>query len=411
VLVTALSLLVVAVERIEPRAFPLLVTVGRLWRPGTYLVVFANDAELRPGGGFIGSFATVTISRFGWPRVRLEPNIYRLDDAFTATHAIPPPTALAGITDRWALRDSNWPIDGIEAARSVARFYALETGQVANGVVTLTAGAVQQLLAVTGPLPLGDGTSLTSEQFYDELHYRIEKAYFVDPANRVTNQPKQILAELEPRLVARLTHPLIALGATSWLADSLATKAVVVTFPDDRQRLLDERGWSNQVDQSAQGSLRLVNANAGGLKSSRSVTERTTLAVTTAASVATYQLTVERQHHGTGEWPDHRNDNWLELVVPAGAQLTAVSVNGRAPEQLPTESVGTRSMFPIRFDTDPGTTSVLTATVTVPRDPTAQPTFVWEAQPGALPEALTVTWNGARLIEGTIDRDRSAPLP
>lgn len=411
VVVTALSLLLVGVDRIEPRALPLLGRLVSVWRPGSYLVVFANDAELRPGGGFIGSFATVTVSRFGWPRVRVEPNIYRLDDAFTATHAIPPPAALAGITDRWALRDSNWSIDGLDAARSVERFYSLETGQTIDGVITVTAGAVQRLLAVSGPLQLGDGTLITSDQFYDTLHYRIEKAYFVDPANRAANQPKQILVDLAHQLVARLRRPLTALHALGWLTESLATKGVVVTATDDRQARFDQWRWSNRVDQAARGYLRLVNANAGGLKSSRSVTERTTLAVTTAVAFDTYQLSVERTHHGTGEWPDHRNDNWLEIVVPAGAELTTVSVDGRTPEQLPTEPLGTRSVFPVRFDTDPGSTSVLTATLTVPLASAVRPEFVFEVQPGALPEQLTVTWNGQRFLDGRFDRDQVFDLP
>ena len=65
-------------------ALPMNVTdklaLARLAKPGVYLVLFQNQRELRPTGGFLGSFAEVEM---GWgghiKSIQVETNIYNRD--------------------------------------------------------------------------------------------------------------------------------------------------------------------------------------------------------------------------------------------------------------------------------------------------------------------------------------------
>ena len=388
-------------------------TLAPFWRPGRYLVLLENDAELRPGGGFIGSYAVVTINGRGWPHAEFQSNIYKVDNAFTAAQAIPPPEPLQGIVDRWSLRDSNWAIDGADSAHAVANFFKLETGQSVDGVIGLTAHVGQGLVGQLGAVLLPDGTKLTAANFYSVLAYQVEKGYFLDPAQRAINEPKTVVKSLVQSVALRLALPWHVAPAVQLVRTSLATKFITVNFFDAaRQQQAEQLGWTNRVDRSSQHYLAVSNANIAGLKSSQSMSQQVQLDITDSGTgSATYQLTLARTHHGDGVWPDHRNDNLTRLVLPTGAVPTAATLDGQPVSLTAEESTGGQAVVNLRIDTEPGTSRTLVTTFKVPIDRSLAPSFTWQKQPGVVSDDLTVRSNGRMVHQGLVDRDLTVNIP
>jgi len=405
------ALLVVLVLAIITAAYPL-APLASLWRPGTYLVLFENDAELRPSGGFIGSYAVVTVHPNRTASYQIQTNIYKLDNPFIAEHPITPPAPLQGITDRWSLRDSNWDIDFPTASKTIQQFYQLETGQSVDGVIAVTAKAGKELLGSIGSVKLSDGTVLANDDnFYNILAYKVEKEYFVDPANRTANEPKQLLANLVPTVARRLLSPINDWRVSIWLQHMLQTKQILLSFNDNRQSVADQHGWSDRINATSQAYASLNNANLGGMKSSQYLSQVVRLDITTVGNVATYAWQLTRTHRGTGVWPDHRNDNLTRIVMPLGATPATSLLAGQPVQPTTIEVDAGRTAIGYRIDTVPGTSQQLVAQFSVPIDPTLSRTFTWQSQPGVSGDMVHVTYNNHVILDGEIDHDYQVQLP
>ena len=197
--------------------------------PGHYLVLLQNNAEQRPSGGFLGTFATVDLTSTGYTNLMVDTNIYKRDNAFTEDHVIEPPAPLMGVAaqNRWAMRDSNWDLDFRAAAERVSWFYAQEGGEPVDGVIAINATVLQDLLKLTGPISLeASDEELSAENFFDLLHYKIEKEYFYDPAGRARNEPKTILKELIPSVQGRVFQPSVVPKVISLVEQELAERHI-----------------------------------------------------------------------------------------------------------------------------------------------------------------------------------------
>lgn len=376
--------------------------------PGHYLVLFQNNAEQRPSGGFIGTFATVDITPTGYENLRVDTNIYKRDNAFTETHAIEPPAPLIGVAanNRWAMRDSNWDLDFRDAAQRVSWFYAQEGGEAVDGVIAVNATVLQDVLHLTGPLPLPDSSDvLSADNFFDTLHYKIEKEYFYDPENRRKNEPKSIIRELIPVLLGRVTDPAVLPKVTSLLEQELRERHVQLyhSVPAIEAEIL-RRGWGGELV-NAEGDYLLVNnASVGGQKSSLNIIQTVSLDVAHGANGLDHTLTLRRQHTGDGVWPDHTNNNYVRIAVPKNAVFQSASRDGidvTGDVQLEFESG--KAVFGVHLDTDPGETSELVVRyVTGESGPYS---LYYQKQSGTLQEQLTVRLDERVLYDRVITTD------
>ncbi len=123
--------------------------------PRRYLILTQNPAELRPTGGFIGSYGIVTFDR-GRLTEHSFRDIFLLDLPWDYPF-IKPPTELAnyllGPKQSWQLADANWSPDFPTSARDAIRLYENESGDAEiDGVLGITTYTIDELLKVTGPI-------------------------------------------------------------------------------------------------------------------------------------------------------------------------------------------------------------------------------------------------------------------
>ena len=123
--------------------------------PRRYLVLTQNPAELRPTGGFTGSYGIVTFDR-GRLTEHTFRDIFLLDLPWDYPF-IKAPTELSnyllGSKQPWQLADANWSPDFPTSAQDAIRLYANESGDTKiDGVFGITTYTIDELLKVTGPI-------------------------------------------------------------------------------------------------------------------------------------------------------------------------------------------------------------------------------------------------------------------
>lgn len=394
-------------------------TLLKALQPGVYLVLFQNPHELRPTGGFLGSFAEVELGWAGQIKsIEVETNIYQRDGRYaSAVNREPPEPLRAFLGDQpWALRDSNWALDFPEAAQLVAWFYEHEGGRPVDGVIALTADVLARLLEVTGPLSLpAYQTTLTSMNVIATLQKEIERDYWADSTHQEENQPKTILADTLPLLVGRLRTAERSVLVRA-VAAALNEKEIQAYLRDPAlAHILAEAGWDGHVSQASSDYLYLNEANLSpvdgrarlvGAKSSASIERSLHLERLTAPGnrAVIHTVTLLRTHRGEAVWPDGPNTSFLRLAVPSGATLLEATRNGldiTAEVRFSLEA--SKAVFGWWSRLDPGETETVTLRYLVPATGDTSLTLV--RQPGVQPFPVELSDEGTGRWAGRLDRD------
>jgi len=204
------------------------------------LVVSQDGAELRPTGGFAGSFGIIDVGHTG---VRLEryQDVYVLPDP---PGRVPPPPG-ARMTNDFSFRDANWWIDFPTSARAMLGFWRIYRLPPVDGLIAIDTVAMKDLLAAIGPVRVPSyGETFTSANLLDRLLYLVEVKTHSNGAKK--GVLTALAAELEKRVLgaspADLAKSALALGKA---ADA---KHVQMYFTDPRaEAAVDALGWSGRV--------------------------------------------------------------------------------------------------------------------------------------------------------------------
>ena len=159
--------------------------------PKRYLVLAQNPAELRPTGGFIGTYGIITFDKGRITERRFE-DVFKLDVDREYEYVLPP-EALDGHLlggQSWQLADANWSPDFPISAATARALYTHESGDDRiDGVIGLTTHAIDTLLVATGPVrvPLygvtvraGETTLVALQQTRQEPVPGVNRKAFLD---------------------------------------------------------------------------------------------------------------------------------------------------------------------------------------------------------------------------------------
>lgn len=165
----------------------------------TYLVLFQNNFELRPAGGFIGSYGILEIEKGQIQSFEVF-DVYDADGKFR--QHIDPPFALQRYmgVNHWYLRDSNYSPDFPTSAANVANFFKLETGREVDGIIAIDVTLLSMLLEEIGPLELPDyNETVTKDNIFLVTQHHVEKDFFPG-----STQKKDFLNTLRHAIETRL---------------------------------------------------------------------------------------------------------------------------------------------------------------------------------------------------------------
>ena len=298
-----------------------------------YLVLFQNNFELRPGGGFIGSYGLLTIQNGRVKDMSIH-NVYDADGKLTADIAPPFPLQRFMGASHWFLRDSNFDPDFPTSASQAASFLKLETGQNVDGVIGIDVSFLSNLLGATGPITLPDYQQrLTKDNFY-----LLTQSHAEDNSFPGSTQKQDFLRSAEQALLSHLQNRQFShQKMVSVLADALAQKHLLFAFPDPTmQKLFSVNNLSGDITEkrlvqsgTVLDSLQASEANIGQNKSNfylkRSVEQQATIdGEGQVMDVVTYKYT-NTSTKASKFGGDYKA--YLRVLVPQDTTLTGVMVD------------------------------------------------------------------------------------
>jgi len=208
-----------------------------------YLIQFANNRELRPGGGFLGSFAIVKIKNQAVNDLKIY-DVYDADGQLNGHIEPPSPIKKYLNLPHWFLRDSNFSPDFIENYQKALLFLEKEINETGfSGGALLTTSAIENLLNAFPTIYLPDyKEAINSKNFYLKTQDNVETNFFPG-----STQKRTFLNSLINQLILNLENVSYKDFVFN-LKKSLDEKQIVLFFEDqDIQTFIDSSYWSGRV--------------------------------------------------------------------------------------------------------------------------------------------------------------------
>lgn len=297
-----------------------------------YLFLFQNNMEIRPTGGFMGSFAEIEIEQGEVVGLHLPEG-----GSYDVQGNLPPlaaPEPLQLINSRFEFQDSNWFADFPTSARKILHLYEASGGSTVDGVFAVNATFVANLLSLLGSLQLPNyKKTFTAENFILEAEKISQEEYKTlnKPSERKEDAPKAFLGELAPLFLQRLkqTDFETLFSVLQEIQKGLTQKDIQIYLTkEEQEKKIKELGWDGSVHTADQDYLLLINTNLGGGKTDGAIKENVNLDVHILEDGSVLNtLTITRTHQGikNERFTGVHNVNYVRAYVPKGSELIAAN--------------------------------------------------------------------------------------
>lgn len=383
-------------------AQPLLINLPKLLGYPTekrYLVIFQNDKELRPTGGFMTAYAQF---RFVNGKAILEKSddIYALDAALSKKYPAPPEITnyLPGVYNL-NIRDSNLSPDFKRSMQQFESMYVNTAGhEKIDGILTMDTHVLVEALKVLGPI------SANGRVFSADNDKRCDCAKAIYELEDYSSRPVNYVRDNRKDEIGNLLHSMLqmALGVSPskyWgrlfqmLLTEITEKHVQAYMHDpDAQKAMESFNMAGRVMTASESAtllkykegqgwdyLFINQANMGGAKANMFVSEKITKDVTVSGDTITTKLTIDYKnpYHGSdcglesgGLCLNAKLRNWIRIYVPSGSKLTDSKgtqspKDGKAVPMTTSQDFG-KTVFEGFLTVNPLGTAQLTLTYTSP---------------------------------------------
>nr|MBI5455751.1 DUF4012 domain-containing protein [Candidatus Levybacteria bacterium] len=300
-------------------------------RQKTYLILFQNNMEIRPGGGFIGSYGILTLEKGKMLGFKIY-DVYDADGQLKA-HVEPPfPIRRFLPSQHWYLRDSNFNLDFSKGAVASAIFLNSEMHQPVDGVIGVDLYFVKNLLSVTGPVEVLDyKETVNDDNFYQIMQEHAQKDFFAG-----STQKKDFLRSFYNALVTKITESknLSYINLLKAVTTSIYEKHILFAFNDPNiQAAFAINGWSSALFDERKNGQGIVNdfmgvneANLGANKVNYYVTR----SLSQEASImddgtVSENLTIAYKNASK----DLVYKNYLRIELPMDTNINKIIIDGK----------------------------------------------------------------------------------
>jgi hypothetical protein len=354
-----------------------------------YLILFQNDNELRPTGGFLTAFAVVNVED-GKVIPEKSDDIYELDKKFKKKLPIPEALGRYLTTEtRWNLRDMNIYPDFKTSMDKFHAEYSNIPGEPDNldGIIAVDTEFLKTLVTILGPINVpGYGT------FSAENEPKCDCPQIIYALSEIITRPTPYIREDRKGIIGPLMRELLtrAYGAPKQQWPDLFNEGFKALQGRHIQLyFLDEKAQAAAETINAAGRLlppdtekdffALVNANLGGAKSNLFVTYNVNQTVS-APSNGQIEKTVEITYANSRKGDNCNLEagllclnstlrDWTRIYVPQGSKL--VSAQGFTNEAKVYDENGF-TVIDGFFLLEPNSTAKLKLTYTVPYQDTKE---------------------------------------
>lgn len=304
-----------------------------------YLVIFQNDKELRPTGGFITAYALFKIEK-GKLIVESSDDIYKLDEK-NPTKLSPPKQFINHLkVYKLYLRDTNYDPDFTDSMKRFEDMYNAIPGTTAiDGIIAVDTHVLVEAMKILGPIPAyGTNYTVDNDSRCDcpRVIYDLEE-YAGRRVGYIREDRKDIIGVLLYQIMQK------ALGVSPsqyWgqlfqmVLSEFNQKHILVYLHDDpSQKSLELMNFAGRmIEQNTSDYLFINDANLGGAKSNMFVKQYIKQEYEKAADgsvIKTITVDYKNPREGSkgcnleagGLCLNGLMPNWVRIYVPKGSQL------------------------------------------------------------------------------------------
>lgn len=338
----------------------------------TFLLILENNREMRPSGGFIGTYGILEIANAEIKNFYTD-NSYNLDVKAIPFMTMPAPDPIVKYMKQkyWFFRDANWWPDFPTSARKAEEFYKEEGGEEKlDGVIAFTPTVMEGLLSVLGEFTVAD-LKFNKDNFWDQLQYQVEFGYYRQGI--AAQDRKDIIGDLGRQIVTKLYS--IPLADWPKLIDimdkEIKEKQLLIYFHDlDAQKVARENGWAGEVKDFSGDYLQLVDANLAALKTDE-VMDRTlvyNLRETDKGEIIA-EAKVNYQNTGAFSWKTTRYRSFTRLYAPEGSELIQIRAGKELikKDNITTENDFGKTAWGVFFEVEPKTAKEVSWSYKLPK--------------------------------------------
>ena len=341
----------------------------------TYLLLLQNHNELRPTGGFIGTYGIVKIDTGELSKFKID-NIYNLDGPADKFMEVPAPKPLQKYnkTNNWHLRDSNWIPDFPTSATQAEWFYHEERGEekTINGVIAITPVLIEKIMDLIGPITL-NGITFDSNNLVDKLENRVGKEF--ETLGISLEKRKDIIKDLADEIKTKI----FSLPVEDWeilfktTLELLKQKDILIHLKDENlAKIIRNNNWDGKIINNDYDYIMVVDANLGSLKTDQVMSKEISYSIKeNENNELIANLQVKYINNGAFTWKTTRYRTYTRIYVPLGSKLISVTgllENDRTTKEGEIEIYDelNKTVFAGFISIEPKQTGVLTYTYKLP---------------------------------------------
>lgn len=395
--------------------------------PKKYLILFQNDKELRPTGGFLTAYAIFTIDK-GIIHVDSSEDIYTLDNSVPNKDEAPEPILkyLPKVYEL-NLRDSNLNPDFQESMKDFREIY--ETAGRAediDGIIALDTNALVAAMKVLGEI------EVNGKKFTTEIDERCDCPQVIYELEAEAGTRTQYIREDRKSIIGDLMYAIMNKAFSSspkqyWgplmqeMFGQIAQKHIMFSLDNkDAQKGLSAVNAGGEIKPFEGDYFHLNEANFGGAKSNLFVDQNVTQAYNIAED-GTISKTVTVSYKNPHN-PSNCNlelefalclnapwRNWFRVYVPEGSKLT--DSKGSEVKMSTYEEHG-KTVFEGFLTVRPLGVAKLELTYTLPfkvDNNSGLPVMI-QKQPGTAEDEYTIIVNGKEKEKFILDTDKTLNL-
>ncbi len=389
--------------------------------PKTYMILFQNDAELRPTGGFLTAYSFMKVSK-GKIDLLSSYDIYDLDARFTKK--VPAPDAIKKYLNETYLnlRNANMSPDFKVSMDTFTKYYNDIPGMIRpDGIIAIDTQLPVEILKVIGPIGVGGWGNFSAEIDprcnCPQVVYALEE--IVDrPTNTIRTGRKTVLGPLMHSMMAN------AMGSPKHLwpkllnvaLDSIKQKHLLFYFfEDETQKVAEDFNAAGRITSYDYDYLHVNDANLGGAKTDMFITREVEQEIELSNGIVTKTVSISYSNPTKG---DNCNleagklclngtyRDYIRLFVPKGSNL--ISVVGSEVKETVSEDLD-KTVFEAFFTMRPQSQSKIVFKYELPALDLSIYRMLIQKQPGTPAIKHTIIFNGHETVL-ELDQDQEVIL-
>jgi nucleoside-diphosphate-sugar epimerase len=374
-----------------------------------YLLLFQNSNEIRPTGGFIGSYALLTLDKGKIKNLVID-DIYNPDgqiDARKIVSEVPAPIKEFLNENVLHIRNANWSPDFPQTVATIEDLFFKLENRSFDGVVALDLNMVQSLLEITGPVFLAAyNEEINAQNLFERAQYHAEFDY-----QEGISEKRSFLTILGGKLMEKVfalpSDKLPEFGSA--INSSLNSRSLQIYLKDPvMASFLADKKWNGGVVTTEGDFLMVVNANLGGTKANYFVENSYEYSVTSDTRDGLLRASLNLNYTHTGEgysWPGGPYTDYLRIYTPLGVKLTGAKLirDGQIPQdifdQINVSADLGRNVFATNFVMQPQELLRLEISYDLPESlslnkETKDYAFYWQKQAGTKDDLFRFSFKG-----------------